>query len=444
MTLLNKILKNELFRSSSFLAFSTALSALSRFLLITILARYLSAESYGVWVSITSVAAIMMFGDFGITNALRNKLSELLANDRTSDDLQREYFYTSFYFFLVVSIVLSIMFFYFSSYFQIEKLYNTNDQLLKQKGVDIFIFIQIIFILTLPFGLAPGLFFSYNESKIYAIFNILNSSTSIFVTITLTLLKFDILILAKAYFSCSFSFSIAMCVFFLYKRKWNKFSINLKLAPQRVYELLKTGIFFLGIQLSTSFLNNIPTIFIGAVDDLKTAASFNIAQKLYTMVITIYQSVFNPIWAKLSSLAAFNKWSEFRKIHKQTILISLGIVSTTTIIFTIFSDIIFKIVAGDNIYANHSIVFAIGLSMFFFILFDSTSLVQNSLGKIKFKTFLTVLTALSTNSIFNFLFPLFGIISVPYTLSCIWALMSFVLYKQGLKLISQKAGHSNI
>jgi len=118
-----KKLQGDMFKTSSFMAISQAISSISRFLLVTILARYLSPESYGIWVSITSVAAIMMFGDFGITNALRNKLSFLLASPENTDNIQREYFYTAFYFFFLLSIVLAISFYFISSYLPIEMKY---------------------------------------------------------------------------------------------------------------------------------------------------------------------------------------------------------------------------------------------------------------------------------------------------------------------------------
>lgn len=435
-----KLSKNDLFKKSSFMALSTAFTAISRFLLVTILARYLSPEYYGVWVSITSVAAIMMFGDFGITNALRNKLSTLLAQDKDTDNLQREYFFTSFYFFLGLAIILSITFVWLSNYIPIEKLYKTNNELLKLQGVEIFIFIQITFLMSIPFGMAAGLFFSYDESKYVAIFNMMNSVMTLGSVLILSLVfNSNIVLLAKVYFSLNLGVNFCFLLFFIYKRHWfRELSVDARKAPFRIIELLKTGVMFLGIQLSTSFTNNFPTVFIAAVVDLRIAASFNIAQKLYAMVLTIYQSVFNPIWSKLTLLAAQFKWKEFKNLHNNIILITFGVFSITTIVFSFTANLIYEIVVGETYEVSIPIVFLLGVSTTFYALFEASSLLQNALGKLKLRLTLQLIILCVINFIFNKTLKQFGIESIPSVLSIIWFALFVSLYIEGNKIIKIK------
>ena len=64
---------------------ATGLDAICRLIVVMILVRYYSKEAFGVWAAITSVAAIVVTGDFGIINALRNKISLLLVEEKRAD-----------------------------------------------------------------------------------------------------------------------------------------------------------------------------------------------------------------------------------------------------------------------------------------------------------------------------------------------------------------------
>lgn len=434
-----KLWRGDLFRNSSFLAISTSFNALSRFLLVTILARYLSPESYGVWVSITSVSAIMMFGDFGITNALRNKLSHLIANNEDNDKIQREYFFTSFYCFLGFALVLCLAFVLLSKYLPIENFYNTQNEILKKQGVEIFVYIQVTFILCIPLGMANGLFFSYNESKYVAIFNIINSFITLGSVLLLSMVfNANIVILAKVYFTLNLLINIVSLSFFVYKRKWfKKVSIDVEQSFSRIKELLKTGVLFLGIQLSTAFINNIPTIFIAAVVDLRIAASFNIAQKLYSMVLTIYQSVFNPIWSKLALLAAQHKWLELKRLHRKIIIITFVVLSLITVVITFSANFLINIVAGNSYDVSTPIVALLGTSMIFYAIFEATSLLQNALGRLRVRFLSQLFFILTISFIISYYFKIFGILSIPIVLSIIWIILFLILYFESQRIIKK-------
>ena len=64
--------------------------------------------------------------------------------------------------------------------------------------------------------------------------------------------------------------------------------------------MLPIGIKFLGIQLSSSFITNVLTVYSGSMLGLSIAANVNVIQKVYMFLTGIYQSIFNPMWSSLS------------------------------------------------------------------------------------------------------------------------------------------------
>ena len=186
----------------------------------------------------------MMFGDLGITNALRNKLSFLRSSTHDTNNEQREYFYSAFYSFLAIAILLVFLFLALAPFLPIDRLYNTDDLLLKEQGIYIFTYIQIVFLLSIPFGIAMGLFFSYDESRYVAYLNIISSVAILSIVLVLAFVfKVDIVTLAQVYFALTLLFNLVALVLFIVKRKWHSnFLVPLSLVPGRFKELLNTVI----------------------------------------------------------------------------------------------------------------------------------------------------------------------------------------------------------
>ncbi len=70
--------------------------------------RYLGAEEYGLWVTITAVTAFLTFANFGLGNGLVNGVSE--AQGRNDREAVRRYVSSAFYMLLGVMTILGLTF----------------------------------------------------------------------------------------------------------------------------------------------------------------------------------------------------------------------------------------------------------------------------------------------------------------------------------------------
>ena len=101
-----KTFSSPLFRGISWIFIATSIASVLRFLLIFILIRFYTQEEFGLWASITSLAAVIMTGDFGIVNVLRNLLSKEIVNGAEGDLKSKELFYSAFFSFLFFANVI--------------------------------------------------------------------------------------------------------------------------------------------------------------------------------------------------------------------------------------------------------------------------------------------------------------------------------------------------
>ena len=212
------LLKSNLVRSTSWMAGASVASNFLRFFLIFVLLRLYTQEEFGLWASITSIAAILITGDFGITNVLRNKASKAIVNQNKEDF--ETYFLSSFYFFLLFAVIISILLIIISPYIPYENIFKTENETLRQQGRLLFIAVQIIFLFGIPFSLGCSMFFSFNETKYYAIINFIQGISTFAVVVLLALFHIDIGIVSISYFFVNTIIYLFGSLYFMKVRKW--------------------------------------------------------------------------------------------------------------------------------------------------------------------------------------------------------------------------------
>lgn len=102
-------------KKNVFLLFAIKILSLPiSFILVPLTIGYVNSESYGIWLTISSMVAWMSFFDIGINNGLRNKLAESIAKGDLK--LSKQYISTTYAILSIISITVLITFF-FANYF---------------------------------------------------------------------------------------------------------------------------------------------------------------------------------------------------------------------------------------------------------------------------------------------------------------------------------------
>lgn len=109
------IKKSPLLQGISWVFLSTSIASLLRFLLVFVVLHCYNQEQFGLWASITSIGAIIVTGDFGLTNVLRNIASKNLSRGKEGDDETKRYFFSTLYFFFFLALVLTLLLLLFNN-----------------------------------------------------------------------------------------------------------------------------------------------------------------------------------------------------------------------------------------------------------------------------------------------------------------------------------------
>jgi O-antigen/teichoic acid export membrane protein len=424
-------------RGSASVMGSSIIGNLTKLGLVMILSRYYSKEEFGIWATITATASVIAYGDFGIINALRNKLSKLIVLGDAGLKEAKKYFYSSFIFFSFLGLFIPLLIFVGSRFISFDVLFKTDNQILKDQGVLILLWIQFLFFLNIPLGMGVVSFFSFQESRYNAFFSAAQYIVTFIVVVLMAILKLSIVAISIAYFASGTIITSIGTFYFLKRRNWFSYTFKPKEFISQIKELLGTGIKFMGLQLSNSFLQNAGTILASSFLGLGIAAEFNMVQKLYAFLSGIYQSILNPIWGGYAEASAKNDWHWCKRTLNVTLVVSAIVFSVAIVVLYFFGNYFLLVIAGKGYITNQILFLLLGLTYLFIILFSTASVLQNATNKINVLLFSLLIASVLIFPLSKILMKQWDIIGIAVSTSIIWMALACLLTFQSYYIISK-------
>jgi O-antigen/teichoic acid export membrane protein len=417
---------------------STILGNFTRISTVVVLSRFYSKEEFGIWATITATAGVIAYSDFGIINALRNKLSQLIILGENGLKEAKNYFFSSFIFFLFSSLVLSLSILIFSKFIPFDSLFKTDDLLLKRQGVQIILWVQFFFFLGIPLSMGGASFFSFQESKYSAIFSSSQAVLSFIIVLICIYLKFSIVTISIGYFLANTVLSLACTLYFLKRRQWFNYTFRFKEFSSHIKELISVGIKFMGYQLSSSFLQNAGTLVASSYIGLGVAAEFNLVQKLYVFFTGIYQSMFNPIWGGYAEAAAKKDWKWCKTTLKISLIVTLIIFIISILILYFLGNYFLVFITGKNYVSEHLLFIFLGTTSLFYILSSVTTTFQNATNNINLMVISTVASCFLIIPMSKILIKGFDVTGIAIATTFLWLFLSGLLILQSFYIINKK------
>ena len=429
---------------SGMLMASTLLTTLARVGMIALLARIYVRDEFGVWLAITSATAILATSDFGIGNALRNKLAALAARGKTCDDEAREYFLSVFYFFLVATLILSAGLLIVSRFIPLQVLFKTSDAVLQRAGADILIAVQVIFLIGIPLGIGPVMFFAYQETAWSAVSSLAYGLVGVVMVCGLALAGQSIGSTAIWYFLAGLLVNTASTAIFLHRRSWNPLRVTPRLILPRVWSLLSLSLRFAIVQISGAFIYNVATLVTCATISVAEAAEYNLVQKLYGFALGLYLSVYNPLWVGYADAVQRGDWNWCQKILRRTLALTAAVFTGMTIVFTFFGNFFLQVFAGKGYVSQPALFTLLGLWAIFYILWGCVMAFLTAVEDINIMMVLTLICAIIFMPISGILGQRFGVLGIAVSSVLVFAPLAVLGYVQSFWIVRRTRQASSI
>jgi len=406
------------------------------FVLIPMTINYVNPTQYGIWLTLSSIISWFSYFDVGLGNGLKNKLAAANALEQYTD--ARIYVSTTYAILAILSATVFSIFFFANHFIDWAKILNSPDL----KGVDLnhlalmvlalfcvqFVAQIINTILTAMHATAKvSVVYCIGQVCIIIIIYILTRTTAgslnnlVFV---LGGIPVFVQIMASIYFFNTRYKHIAPSFRFI-KFKYTR-------------ELLSLGGIFFILQIGALLLFQTDNIIITQLFGPHSVTTFNIAYKLFSVIIMLFTIIMTPFWSAFTDAFTKGDFDWMKRVltrMEKYWLILCGL----TLVVLVMSPFIYKIWLKGSV----AISFPLSVAMAFYVMGYCWITVQcfflNGIGKVRLQLYLYLGFTLINIPLGIVLGKYIGIPGVTYSNVIVLFFMGIILSIQSKKILNSKA-----
>ncbi len=427
--------KRNILYSVIFKAISIGVSLL----IVPLTLSYLSKVEYGIWLTLFSMLAWISYFDIGLTNGLRNKLTEALAEG----DKQKAKIYISTTLFLLAGIVCLIILISVGLYKFVNwnSVFNTSEISSMVLGRVVFITIAF-FGLQFIFKVVIALYYATQRSAVVELMGTLGSLFSLAVIYMLTKVTASgSLLYVAVVFSAAPVLVYVVAYFITFYGKYRYLLPSVKSVNlNHTKDLLGLGVVFFVIQVSIMILFTTSNIIIAQLFGPEEVTIYNIAFKYFNVVTMGFMIVLTPLWNAYTDAYTKGDFDWIGNVMRKIILFwILSLIGTVGMILV--SSFVYSFWVGVEIGSSITIYLSIACAAYVSIFnwHNIMTYFLNGVGKIRLQFYVAMLGTLSYVPLAIYMGKAFGVSGVLWAQTVILFFSAIIYTKQYRELIKQKA-----
>ena len=406
--------------------------------IVPVTLNYLGKTEYGIWLTLASILSWLINLDFGLGNGLRNKLAEALALKDIK--LARIYVSTAYAVFSVG--ILSA----FVIYFAIHRLLNWANLLQAPTEYTLLLntlvlYVIILFLVQFLLKLITSVINADQRPALNGGLSLVTNSLTLLIVYFLSIYSEPSLTIFALVSSGIPVFVFLIASLFLFGGHFRNISpsfkyINLKYSSS----LVKLGIQFFVIQISSLIVFTTGNIIIAQLYGPQPVVTYNVAFKFFYMVPLVFNVALAPFWSAFTEAYVKQEFDWIKTSIRKLIYI-WGILSVIAIVMVIASDFIYKIWVGPQVKVPFMLSVASGI---FVIIANWNNIFIyfiNGVGKVRIQLYYAIFVAALNIPLSVFLakYVGLGITGVMIATNICLIFASFLFPFQYHKLINNKA-----
>jgi O-antigen/teichoic acid export membrane protein len=430
------VIKKNIVQSFVFKVASILLSLL----IVPLTINYVSAEQYGIWLTISSIVAWIGYFDLGLGNGLRNKYAEAKAIGNYQ--LSSKYISTTYAIFALLFLAIFIIFFIANQYIDWCNFLNVEI-------VDNFTFKRLMiilvgfFCLTMFFNVLNSLLLGDQRTALASGISVAGQALSLIFIFVLSKTAESSLIYLAFIFSgvpCLILLLVSICVFAsksrsiygLYRPSLS--NIDFKLTGK----LIGLGGKFFMIQVSLLMIFQCVNIILSRNCGQIAVTQYNIVYKYFQMIYMANVIILTPFWSAFTDAYTKNDFtwmqSAFKKLNRIVLLCIPAF-----LLMLLISQWFFKFWIGDSVTIPFSLSLCMGLYTIAMTYASLHMYILNGIGKVSIQLIVYITFALIVIPTMDVLSKQIGMYGILILLTLVYITQALIGRIQINRILSRKA-----
>lgn len=386
-------------------------SILISVLLLPLTLGYVDSETYGVWLTISSMVSWISFFDVGLGNGLKNKLAEALAHDNR--DLGKKYVSTTYALMILIFVpLMCILLLFVVPKVNWANLMNLSVSLSNELNKAIMICV-IYFCTRFILSVFNIVMQAFQKPAIASFVGLLEQFSVLLM----------VLILIRATKGSLTNLSIALCIppllvllmsnMFFFSKEYKYIAPSLKNVDfSAAPHLLRLGAQFFIIQIASIIQYQMVNFLImrnfGPID----VTAYNASYKYFSVLNMVWSILTAPLWVAFTDALIKNDYIWITNVLKKYSRL-LCVFILCGIIMLAFSDLVYNIWLGDKVFIAFQISLWVMLYNIAIMISNLFVTFLNGAGKLRVQTIACCISPLV------FLGVCFGMMKLGYGIESI-------------------------
>ncbi len=407
---------------------STALAGrgvavVTTFIAVPLTVRYLGAERYGIWVTLSSILAWLTVFDLGIGNTAINKIAEALAlKEFATARLRVNAAYAGI---TAVAVVLGLgvsIAWRFISWPAVlgAKMAGDRGEINLAAA-----FAIIVFLASFPFTVTPKILGACKKLTLANYWASAGSMLSLLLLVAATRLHLGLPGLVVA-FSGSTLLTGALSTAWLY-RHFDWLTPALRSIPrEHVSELLNTGLPFFAVQIAGIILLQTDNVIIAQILGAREVTPYSVTWRLFSYSSLLQVVSIPALWPAYADAFARRDFSWVRKTYRYNVKIAVGSTLAVVALLVIIARPFIRLWAGAAAVPSHGLVVAMAIWSCLVVLCWCESCLLGAAGRVKGQAIYSGIGAVVNVAASIFLGRAFGLVGVVSGTICAYVLCIIV------------------
>lgn len=340
-------------------ALAKIISVSTALISIPLTLHYLGPERYGMWMTISSLAALLAFADLGIGNGMLNAIAT--AHGRGDRVSIRGYVSSGF---LVLSVISFGLLSLFAAAFQFiswSAIFNVRNDIAKQEAGQAVAVFFICFALALPMTIVQRVQMALQRSFLSSLWQCLASTFGLIGVLIAIHYKAGLPWLVLAFVGAPLVVAIFNSIVFFRYMQPEISPTRHAISKASAIQLVRRGGLFLILQLVAAVTFASDNLFIAQMLGASAVADFAVPERMFSFIGMILAMALSPLWPAYGEAIARGDISWVRHTLRRSITISVSMAFMFSFSLVLLGPWIIELWVGKAV--NLSMSLLIGLAI---------------------------------------------------------------------------------
>lgn len=364
---------------------STGLAMFALLITVPMTLPYLGEERFGIWMTVSSIAALLSFLDFGIGNGLINRVAQAHSK---SDSKELSFVITHGLALLtLIGLVVGLIVFLLINHLPWGTIIKVNDAAnAKEIHATLLVFL-FVFAAGIPLNALQKIFQGMQLAWQAHLIRGLGSIVSLMVVYSLAKQQAGVPELLLATFGIQTAFPLMLIGILLKRNMLQLHAFRHQDWISESFFIIKTGGLFFLLQIGGLIVWSIDLIIISSTLGAASVTKFALVQRLFQFVLVPLGIVNSPLWGAYADAHARGDKAFIAQTLRKSLISTMAVALISVALISSMPSLIFSLWINNASDVPSSLVWSYGVLVLLMATGNSLAMFLNGVGEIKSQVF---------------------------------------------------------